>query len=200
MSKLDDAIRFAVDAHERQLRKLSKAPYILHPLEAVAIVSQLTLNEDVLCATVLHDVVEDTPVTIEDVRSRFGERVAELVAAETENKRQHIAPEATWKIRKVESLNHLFSTDDMGVKMMWMGDKLSNMRSMLLEYMNIGDGIWQFFNQKDKKEHEWYYRSIAEALRKDFADTPPFLEYETILNYIFADKRPPKTNIEGDDK
>ena len=189
MSKLDDAIRFAIDAHEGQIRKLSKAPYILHPLEAMTIVGQLTLNEDVLCATVLHDVVEDTVATIEDIRKRFGDRVAQLVAAETENKREHLAPEATWKIRKEESLKHLFETDDLGVKTMWLGDKLSNMRSMLLEYMNEGDDIWQYFNQKDKKEHEWYYRSIADALRGDFSATPVFMEYENILNYIFVDEK-----------
>ena len=196
MSKLDEAINFAVDAHETQVRKLSHAPYILHPLEALVIVSRFTLNEDVLCAAVLHDVVEDTEMSIEDVRIRFGDRVAELVSSETENKRPNLPPSATWRIRKEESLKHLFETDDINVKILWLGDKLSNIRSMLREYINYGDEIWQQFNQKDKKEQEWYYRQITEALRKDFEKTPDFVEYETIVDYIFSDK-PNKILIGG---
>ncbi|MBP5177507.1 MAG: bifunctional (p)ppGpp synthetase/guanosine-3',5'-bis(diphosphate) 3'-pyrophosphohydrolase [Clostridia bacterium] len=185
MKKLDDAIHFAVDAHSRQVRKLSGAPYILHPIEALSIVSQLTDDEDVLCATVLHDVVEDTPATIEDVRERFGDRVAELVSAETENKREGLPPDATWKIRKEETLDHLAKTDDVNVRIMWLGDKLSNMRSMLIEYLKEGDGIFIHFNQHDKSEQEWYYRSILKELEKDFAATPALFEYRAIVDYIF---------------
>ena len=185
MNKLDEAILFATKAHEGQVRKLSHAPYIIHPLETMIIVSEFTLAEDVLCAAVLHDVIEDTSVTIEEVEERFGKRVAELVYAETENKRKGIPPSETWRIRKEETIAHLKETEDLAVKMLWLGDKLSNMRSVLLEYLNKGDAIWQSFNQTDKKEHEWYYVEIYKALKKDFGKTKAFMEYETILSVVF---------------
>ena len=95
MTKLDHAIKFATDAHAGQKRKMTNTPYILHPLEAAAIVASITTDEDVICAAVLHDTVEDTDVKAETIRSEFGDRVAELVSAETENKRSSTAHSRT---------------------------------------------------------------------------------------------------------
>ena len=93
---LDDAIQFAVKAHAGVNRKGKNRPYILHPLEAMLIASELTEDEEVLAAAVLHDTVEDTPVTREDIERSFGKRVADLVAAESENKRPELAASDTW--------------------------------------------------------------------------------------------------------
>ena len=188
MSKLSDAIKFAVDAHEGQKRRVSNAPYIIHPLEAMVIISQLTKNEDVLCAALLHDVIEDAGVTLEEIRSRFGDRVAQLVSSDTENKRKNLPASETWKVRKEETLKHLAETDDIEEKMIWLADKLSNARAMLVEYVNNGDAIWMHFNQHDKSQHEWYYRSIIDYLRADFANTLAFKELERNVNYIFGGK------------
>ena len=79
----------------------------MHPLEAASIAGMLTKDEDIICAAVLHDVVEDTDRQLEEIRELFGDRVAELVSSETENKRRYLPPEATWRIRKEESLKHL---------------------------------------------------------------------------------------------
>ena len=78
---LDKAIIFAVNAHRGQFRKGSDTPYILHPMEAAAIVGTMTADDEVLAAAVLHDTVEDTGTTIEQIREQFGERVAALVSA-----------------------------------------------------------------------------------------------------------------------
>lgn len=186
MSKLDEAIKFATDAHAGQKRKLVHEPYILHPLEAATIVAKLTRDEDVICAALLHDVVEDTPHELCEIREKFGNRVAELVGAETEDKRSHIAPEKTWRIRKEESLDHLRHTKDRGVQILWLGDKLSNVRSILNAYLQLGDEVWKAFNEKDKQKQRWYYESIAEALEKDFGDTGIFMEYKQIVTFIFG--------------
>ena len=185
MDKLNEAIKFAIDAHRCQTRKLDGGPYILHPMEVAVIVGGLTRDEDVICAAVLHDVVEDTPVTLEEVERTFGKRVADLVLGETEDKRSDLPPEATWKIRKEESLYHMKLMNDKDVELLWLGDKLANMRSILRNYMKIGDGVWEFFNQKDKREQEWYYRSVTELLRANFEGTKEFTEYEQIVKYIF---------------
>lgn len=98
---LDKAIIFAVNAHRGQFRKGSDTPYILHPMEAAAIVGTMTADDEVLAAAVLHDTVEDTGTTTEQIREQFGERVAALVSAESENKREDQPAASTWKIRKV---------------------------------------------------------------------------------------------------
>ena len=77
----EKAVAFAMKAHEGQKRK-DGSVYILHPLEDAAIVGTMTTDLEMLAAAVLHDTVEDTPVTAQDILDNFGERVAELVAHE----------------------------------------------------------------------------------------------------------------------
>lgn len=185
MKKLNKAINFAVKAHAGQTRKLKKEPYILHPLEAAAIIGRISDDEDLLCAAVLHDVTEDAGVSLATVKRKFGKRVAELLSHETENKRKGLSPESTWRVRKEESIAELKASDDKDVKLLWLADKLSNMRSVYAAYKTLGDGVWQAFHQQDKKAHEWYYRSVAEDIRPYFGDTIPFKEYENLLNLIF---------------
>ena len=188
MSKrLDEAIKFATDKHTGQERKREGTPYILHPLEAAAIANDLTKDENVIIAAILHDTVEDTDATIEEVREKFGDRVAELVASETENKREGLPPEETWEIRKKESLDHLKNTDDPAVKILWLADKLSNIRTLYQIYQRIGDRVWDNFHMKDAKKQEWYYRTIVEYL-SDFSDTLAYMEYSQLVNEIFKEK------------
>ncbi|MBP5467061.1 MAG: bifunctional (p)ppGpp synthetase/guanosine-3',5'-bis(diphosphate) 3'-pyrophosphohydrolase, partial [Clostridia bacterium] len=165
---MEKAIKYATDAHEGQKRKLIDAPYILHPMETAAIVSRITCDEDVVCAAILHDVAEDTGRSIDEIERLFGKRVAELVGAETEDKRTNLPPEATWRVRKEETLAHLRQTEDRAVKILWLADKLSNMRSVYNAYLRHGDGIWREFHEKDKEKQRWYYASVADALRNDF--------------------------------
>jgi myo-inositol-1(or 4)-monophosphatase len=94
-------------------------------MEAAVIVGSMTTDEEVIAGAVLHDAVEDTDTSVEDVIAVFGERVGSLVASESENKREDFPAESTWKIRKQETLNHLV-TAPIEVKMITLGDKLSN--------------------------------------------------------------------------
>ncbi len=185
MSKLDEAIIFAVNAHKGQVRKVVKTPYILHPLEAVSIAGSITCDEDVLCGAVLHDVIEDTDINLDEIIERFGNRVAALVESETENKRKNISPDKTWKIRKEESIALLNRTNDLGTKTIWLADKLANLRSLSISYKRYGEDLWKFFNQKEKSMHKWYYKSIESALEKDFGDTVAFCEMKNLIKEIF---------------
>ena len=185
MSKrFDDAIKFATEKHTQQFRKRENTPYILHPLEVAAVAAELTKDEDVLIAAVLHDTVEDTDTTVEEIQQRFGHRVAELVASETENKRDNLPPEQTWEIRKKESLEHLRTTNDPAVKILWLADKVSNIRTIYRLYQKEGDSLWNHFNMKDVKKQAWYYKTISELL-VDLEDTLPYQEYKQIVDYIF---------------
>ena len=80
MKMRDKAIEFATKAHGDQVRKYCGSPYITHPIAVSKIVETVDHTEEMLAAAVLHDVVEDTPVTIEEVAEEFGETVAELVS------------------------------------------------------------------------------------------------------------------------
>jgi hypothetical protein len=77
--KLDRAIEYAKKAHKGQIRKNSTNQYVVHPLAVMKLLSTVTEDEDLLCAAVLHDVVEDTKISLEDIREEFGQRVAEIV-------------------------------------------------------------------------------------------------------------------------
>ena len=85
MELVSEAIVFAVKAHDGMRRKKSESPYILHPMEAAVIVGTMSDDQNLIAAAALHDVVEDAGVTIEEIEERFGARVRELVASETED-------------------------------------------------------------------------------------------------------------------
>ena len=185
MELVSEAIAFAAKVHDGMRRKKSEAPYILHPMEAAVIVGTMSDDQDLIAAAALHDVVEDTDVAIEEIEKRFGVRVRKLVESETEDKRADLPPEETWRIRKEESLEVLKNTDDIGVLMVWLGDKLANMRSIYREWKVEGDAMWQRFNQKDPKAQAWYYQSIVD-LTERLSYTSAWLEYKTLTELVFG--------------
>ena len=138
-----------------------------------------------MAAALLHDTVEDAGVTREQLLQKFGPRVTELVLAETEDKLRQMTAEASWKTRKEESIKDLRATSDVGVKAMWLSDKLSNLRSLYDDWRKKGSGVWQVFNQKDPAQHAWLYRSIIECLG-EFKDTPEYKEYNSICAEVFG--------------
>ena len=184
MELVSEAIAFAVKAHDGMRRKKSDVPYILHPMEAAVIVGTMSEDQNLIAAAALHDVVEDAGITIEEIEERFGKRVRELVASETEDKRADLPPAATWRIRKEESLAVLKNTDDIAVLMVWLGDKLANMRAIYRDFKVEGEAMWQRFNQKDVAEQAWYYRSIV-SLTKRLSDTSAWIEYKTLTDLVF---------------
>lgn len=184
MDKVTKAIEFAAKAHDGMCRKKDNTPYILHPLEAATIVGTMTDDQDIISAALLHDVVEDTGITIEEIEEEFGVRVRKLVESETENKRKDLPPENTWRIRKEESLNELKNNKDVAVHMIWLGDKLSNMRSFYRLKKKEGASMWQSFNQKDPEQQFWYYRTIAE-LTAPLENFSAWQEYKELVKIVF---------------
>ena len=185
MELVSEAIAFAVKAHDGMRRKKSDAPYILHPMEAAVIVGTMSDDQNLIAAAALHDVVEDAGITIEEIEEKFGKRVRELVEAETENKREELPAADTWRIRKEESLEVLKNTDDLGVLMVWLGDKLANMRAIYRDWKVEGDAMWQRFNQKNTAEQAWYYGSIVK-LTERISHTSAWIEYKTLSELGFG--------------
>ncbi len=186
MELVSEAIIFATKAHDGMRRKKADVPYILHPMEAATIVGSMTSNQEVIAASALHDVVEDAGVSIEEIEEHFGKRVAELVASETENKRKNLPAESTWKVRKEEALCILKDTKDMEVKMLYLGDKLANVRSIYYIWKQEGHAMWKDFNQKDPAQQAWYYRSIADSV-KELSSTLAWQEFNELINTIFKE-------------
>ena len=90
MKLLEEAIIYATIMHQGKTRKLNKIPYIFHPLEVAQILATLTEDEEIITAGILHDIVEDTDGSMEEIESRFGKRVAFLVGSESEKKSSSI--------------------------------------------------------------------------------------------------------------
>ena len=185
MDVFERAVSFAVEAHGGVLRKSDGIPYILHPFEVAVIVGTITPDREVLASALLHDTVEDAGVTVEEIRERFGDRVARLVDSETEDKRRGVPKAETWRIRKEESLAELERSDDTGVKILWLADKLANMRSFFRLKEKYGPALWDQFNQKDPIQQRWYYESVAE-LTKELAPTAAWREYTELISTVFG--------------
>jgi len=182
-SRIGKAIEFATIAHANQLRKGTDIPYIAHAVETAFIVMTLTADEDVIIAAILHDVAEDTEYGLEDIRERFGNKVADLVDWESEDKMRHLPASESWKARKKAFLQELKAAP-VEAKMICLGDKISNMRASAKQYAVEKEKMWLNFNQKNALEQEWYYRSIAESL-SEFKYTEAYKEYVSLCNKVF---------------
>lgn len=184
MTLFEQAVVFAAERHSGMRRKLDSAPYLLHPMEVALIASGMTDDEEVLAAAVLHDTVEDTDTSIEEIEARFGPRVAALVASETEDKRSGVPKNESWLIRKEESLETLKNADDPGVKYIWLADKLSNLRGIYRAKQEKCDEVWLLFNQHDPAKHAWYYRTIAKML-SELRGYGAWKEYAALIEKVF---------------
>lgn len=181
---LDRAIIFAVKAHHNTERRGKGFPYIVHPMEAVEIVATITPDQELLAAAALHDTIEDTDVTVEDIRREFGDRVAELVHAESDQFTEGVSEEDSWHDRKQAAIDRLAAASH-DAKIVAMGDKLSNMRAIWRDYQAKGDELWSIFHVKDKASHEWHYRGLAASLA-ELSDTFAYQEFITLINEVFA--------------
>ena len=178
-SLLDRAIRFAVDAHSGVERRGKGFPYIVHPMEAMVIAATMTADQEILAASVLHDVVEDTDITLDTIRSLFGDRIAKLVDTESDRFQEGV----DWRSRKEDSLKRLKeATRD--EKIVALGDKLSNMRAIARDYTSEGEVFWDRFRVKEKSVHGWRYHALLDAL-SDLSDTYAYQEFDFLVNRIF---------------
>lgn len=181
---LDRAIIFAVQAHHNTERRGKGFPYIVHPMEAVEIVSTITADQELLAAAALHDTIEDTDVTVEQLREAFGDRVAELVHAESDQFTEGVSEEDSWHDRKQAAIDRLAAASH-DAKIVALGDKLSNMRAIWRDYQTQGDKLWNIFHVKDKASHAWHYRGLAESL-KELQDTFAYQEFVRLINEVFS--------------
>ncbi|MBQ4387640.1 MAG: bifunctional (p)ppGpp synthetase/guanosine-3',5'-bis(diphosphate) 3'-pyrophosphohydrolase [Prevotella sp.] len=185
-SLLDRAIIFAVRAHAGTERRGKGFPYIVHPMEAVEIVATMTKDQELLAAAALHDTVEDTDTTVDQIREEFGDRIASLVASESDTMPEGVSEEDSWHARKQAAIDRLARASH-DAKIVALGDKLSNIRAIARDYAQQGDALWDLFHAKDPKDHEWHYRGLADAL-SELRDTFAYREFENLINQVFSPK------------
>lgn len=183
MTLVTQAAVFAAHAHDGATRKGSQIPYIVHPMEAAAIAATLTDDPHVVAAAMLHDVMEDCGVSFEELRARFGERVATLVRDESQSE----GPEsrASWGRRKREAVRRL-ARGSRDAKIICLSDKLSNMRAIFQDVGREGDAVFLRFNQHDKRQHAWYYRSCAALMEGELGRTLAWQELSGLIAQVFG--------------
>lgn len=126
------AIKFVAEAHEGHYRKGTNIPYISHLTNVMKILCENGCSEEVIVAGILHDAVEDTPISLDVIKLKFGNRVAELVAAASEKEKLETGDqeEAGWKERKQHTINSLQKTDSVDKLLVSCADKLDNTRAI----------------------------------------------------------------------
>ncbi len=171
LNKLHLAIEFASEAHKRQIRKGTDRPYIVHPMEVLYLLTEMNASEELKIAGILHDTVEDTQLTIEDIEKHFGKTVASYVAFVSDDKSK------SWYERKSTAIEKTKNAP-IELKMLKLADKLSNLRSIVYDYNNLQDIVWDRFT-KSKADQSWYYNGMAKALKD--------LEFNSSTNSLYME-------------
>ena len=171
------AIEFAIKAHGGQFRKGTNIPYIIHPLGTAKTLINLGCSEKLIVAAILHDIIEDTPVTKKDIEKTFGKEIASLVEEVTEPDRSD-----TWENRKRHTIEHL-KTADMDVLLIACADKLDNIMMTKEEYAKAGEAVWARFNQP-REYQQWYFRELADVFMSRIKGEPDATLFKRFLREV----------------
>jgi len=171
-SRFEEAFAYAAQLHGGQTRKKTGRPYLGHLMGVTAIVLQYGGDEEQAIAALLHDAVEDCggKPTLEDIRSRFGDRVAAIVDGCTD---AYGEPKPDWRTRKEKYVAHV-RTAMLDVVLVSAADKLYNVREIILDYRAHGEAVWPRFHG-GREGTLWYYRALV-AVFREAVGTHPLVE------------------------
>jgi hypothetical protein len=179
MDMVEKAMIFAARAHRNQTRKSTDIPYITHPFAVGMLLQKANCQEEVIAAGILHDTLEDTETTFEELSERFGIRVANLVRAASENDKS-----LPWEVRKQHTIE-MFKEATLEEIQVIVADKLHNLRSIRNDLNLDGDLIWQRFN-RGKRDQHWYYASIVKVLSPRKREYKMIIELEKEVKGVFG--------------
>lgn len=169
-------LEFAIKKHQNQFRKGSKIPYITHPIESMNILLANGFDETIQIAALLHDTIEDTETTYEEIRNLFGSEVADVVQMNTEDKTR------SWEERKKHTIDQLRDEFEIQWTAVCFADKLANLRSIFRDIETNGFDIWDKFNA-DVEDILNYYKNIF-IYSHPFKNKPMYHEYDKIYKII----------------
>jgi (p)ppGpp synthase/HD superfamily hydrolase len=158
---VERAMRVAARCHREQTRKASDLPYLTHPASVAILLTKAGITDDaILAAALLHDVVEDTDCSLEELAAEFPPKVIEFVAALTEVKRDDAGQKRSWQDRKTDHLKHIAAAS-WEARAITLADKLHNLGTMLFD-LESDPGMWSRFNAPPDRLL-WYYREMIAA-------------------------------------
>ena len=172
------AKQFAYEAHKGMKRKGKNTPFIYHLKLVNLYLESLTDDEEILAAGWLHDVIEDTPITLEELKKEFNRTVCRYVELETEDK------SLPWKDRKLKQIQELKENKSEVVFIAY-SDKIANLTEMANDYKLIKDELWNRFN-RGKDEQYWYYLEFYKIFKANkLIPKEKLKDYEMLLNDLF---------------
>lgn len=175
---INQAIQFAAIKHADQLRKSTAIPYISHPFAVAMLLQEAGHRAEVVAAGMLHDTLEDTSATAEEVSSLFGTEVLRLVEAASEPNKS-----LRWEERKRHTMSLLAQRADDELAII-IADKLHNLQSIRRDIELDGDKIWGRFN-RGKEQQAWYYKGIVQAVKNRTEQVPLIVDLERELVLVF---------------
>jgi len=171
--KLERAIRTTIRLHEGHARKTDKTlPYITHLFHVAFLVQAHGFDEDTVIAALLHDTLEDTEYTPEELSADFGEHICDIVQQVTEKKFFR------WEDRKANYLESI-QRGSVEAKAVCCADKLHNLSTIIAEYRERGDALWKVFS-RGKETTLLFYEHALDAISQDW-DHAIVDEYRTVL-------------------
>jgi (p)ppGpp synthase/HD superfamily hydrolase len=195
MNEVTRALSFATKFHKKQFRKGTRIPFMCHILNVCKLLAERDCPEDLIIAALLHDLPEDTKVTVDDIEYYFGKRVASLVEGACEPyklENKEVEVEDTWKERKQQTIAFIEKGANYGQLLIILADKLDNIKSIRYDLSRLGEELWGRFNA-GKQEQKWYYTSLLAALTKrskqsSYIFTELLDEFTGEVNQVFGTK------------
>lgn len=180
------AAQFAIDLHRTQVRKATSIPYVTHLFAVCGLVLEDGGSEDEAIAALLHDGPEDQggPAVLEEIRARFGEAVASIVAGLSDAMPPPGEAKPPWRERKEAYLRHLASAPA-AVLRVSLADKLHNARSILVDFGELGEHVWERFNA-GRAEQAWYYGRLLAVFEGRTPDSRNLPELRRVLGELFG--------------
>jgi (p)ppGpp synthase/HD superfamily hydrolase len=179
ITRFTSAVSLAAELHSKQYRKSTETPYLSHLLAVAALVMEDGGTNDEVIAALLHDSIEDQGddylggrVALQErIRDNFGQTVLDIVNAVTDDDGHHKgdgtgnAESAAWRTRKQQYLDHLDAVEDHRVLRVSCADKLHNVRTLLADYRELGENLWQRFRTKSRKDQVWIYGELCKVFK-----------------------------------
>ena len=180
MNLKENAKAFAIKAHMGQVRKSEPdKPMIMHPISVGNLLEEYGYNDGIIAAGYLHDVVEDTKYTIEDIQNEFGEKVANLVMGASE-------PDKTlsWEERKEHTIKET-KTLPLANKLVICADKINNLEDMMLKFERNGKKDFSAF-KRGEEQQKWYFTNVYESIiYNEDANLPIFKRLKNAVDNVF---------------
>jgi len=174
---LDTAMRMAVAGHATQVRKDDNSPYIVHPVNVALMVAKHGFGDAVIAAALTHDLVEDTPLTPDELRAALGDEVADIVAAATND------DSLSWEEKKLKYIETVRVGSE-GAKAVATADKIHNAESLIAAHARLGSELWTHFNA-GKEKKIWFEEAML-AMLKETWEHPLVSEYAVLVTRMRA--------------